>query len=1057
MSKPVDLSVASVVVSPSDSLSGDVGAGNLAPPLSVVRVHYLRRDGNYDGFGLHVWGEGSARETSWGAPLWFVEADGFGRLVEIEVGDADRPLSFIIHRGDEKDPPIERSIVPRAQPEIWLKQGRVDVWTSEPPVGPEVAQAVIVDRNLILARLEGPGTELPGCPPAASLALHDHEGRPTPIEGFWCEGGQVFVRTRSPLDLDRNHFLSLGVSRVAARIAGHLLDAEFFYDGDDLGAVLAADGSVSFKLWSPPATRVELCLYAPEEQDREIGRFELERGKRGVWSLWLKSEEASSLGVSALEGCFYQYRVTAYGRRERALDPYAKSMAAFTPGGADPVGKGAIVDPRKADPHRFREDDFSNLGKRGDRGFRALSSEVDFIGYEMHVRDFTIDPESGVLPELRGTFRGFVSQKPLAYLKALGVTHVQLMPVQAFYSGHECERALSDGQRPSRAYNWGYDPHNYFSPDGWLATSPSDPYARIRELKELVLALHRARIGVVLDVVYNHVYDARLFENAAPGCYLRLDQNGMPSGTTGAGPSLETRRRMTRKLIADSARYFAEEYGVDGLRFDLMEFIDTQTLREVRRAVGDDLLLHGEAWDFSDLPPHEATTKGNMPAEARLAAFSDSTRDAFTGRMAARGFVQGEPWALPRVQAGIAANLRDFGDATMSTDAYDRFAREPHETLNYLAIHDGFTLWDKLSLSTDEDIWARARLARLAFAMLFTSQGRLILHGGDEFGRTKPLGLCDPSPDRAHTSAGFVADPDLGGVTRLHENSYASPDFTNMVRWARLSREPWRSMAAYVRDLVAMRRALPGLRCPTGDLVRRCLRFLAGSHSPMPADGAGYRSFDEVPELTIVFKNGPAHATGFVVGEVFPAGFEKNPGHNPFAVRFDDRGEGRLRFTRSEMARFDLGAWSSSRSLQVKLVLQPGTWWTPDGAYSPTGNNTVRPTAIRSDNSVEIDLSIRDHLAGAPRPGEQPFVAFEIDQQPFGAQASPYRRLVAVFNAGRESLDLALSNLKTLKRWRVLLDEGGFSLSGRAHSPVVLSEESIHVPARSAALVGREW
>ncbi|MDR0965214.1 MAG: hypothetical protein LBM75_01675, partial [Myxococcales bacterium] len=777
----------------------------------------------------------------------------------------------------------------------------------------------------------------------------------------------------------------------------------------------------------------------------------------GVWSLDLAADEASKLGLAALEGCFYQYRVTAYGKTERALDPYAKSMAAFTPGGADPIGKGAIVDPRRTDPPGFREDDYSNLGKRDGRAFQALTSEVDFIGYELHVRDFTIDPASGVLPESRGTFRGVVAQRPLNHLKELGITHVQLMPLQAFYSGHESERCLTDGQSPSRAYNWGYDPHNYFTPDGWFASSPADPYARIRELKELVLTLHRARIGVVLDVVYNHLYDARLFENAAPGCYLRLDQNGMPSGTTGAGPSLETRRRMTRKLIVDSARYFATEYGVDGLRFDLMEFLDNDTLRAVRRAVGDDLLLHGEAWDFSDLPPHEATTKSNMPFEARLAAFSDSTRDAFTGRMEARGFAQGEPWALPRVQAGIAANLRNFSDPTMSSDGYDRFAREPWEALNYLAIHDGFTLWDKLHLSVDEDEFARARIAKLALAMLFTSQGRLILLGGDEFGRTKPLAPCDPSPDRAHTRERFEADFDLPGVTHLHENSYASPDFTNMFRWARLAQAPWRSMSAYTKDLIAMRRALPGLRCPTAELVRRCLRFLAGSHSPMPADGAGYRSFDEVPELTLEFKNGPANVTGFVVGEVFPVGFEKNPGHNPFMVHFDWQGRGRVRFTRAEMDRFDLAAWASPSSLQIKLVLQPGTWWMPEGAYTPAGNNTVRATAIRSDNAIEIDLSIRDHLAGAPPPGEQPFVAFEIDQQPFGAGATPYRRLVAVFNAGRRSLDLALSNLKTLPRWRVLLDEDGFSLEGRESSPVVLAEESIRVPARSVALVGRQW
>ncbi|MDR0965993.1 MAG: hypothetical protein LBM75_05765, partial [Myxococcales bacterium] len=253
------------------------------PPPATVRVHYLRRDGNYGGFGLHVWGEGAARETRWSEPIWFSASDGFGQVAEIAVGDPDRPLSFIVHRGEEKDPPIERTLTPRVHAEVWLKQGRVDMWTSEPPLGPEVVQAVIVEKNLIVARLEGPGTERPGCPPAAALTLRDHEGRTWPIDSFWCEGGQVFVRTRGELDLDRNYFLMLGPSTAPARIAGHLLDAEFFYDGDDLGAVLQPDGDVRFKLWSPPATRVELRLYAPEEQDREVGRFELSRGAKGVW------------------------------------------------------------------------------------------------------------------------------------------------------------------------------------------------------------------------------------------------------------------------------------------------------------------------------------------------------------------------------------------------------------------------------------------------------------------------------------------------------------------------------------------------------------------------------------------------------------------------------------------------------------------------------------------------------------------------------------------------------------------------------------------------------
>ena len=174
-------------------------------------------------------------------------------------------------------------------------------------------------------------------------------------------------------------------------------------------------------------------------------------------------------------------------------------------------------------------------------------------------------------------------------------------------------------------------------------------------------------------------------------------------------------------------------------------------------------------------------------------------------------------------------------------------------------------------------------------------------------------------------------------------------------------------------------------------------------------------------------------------------------------MRFDGEGNGSIRFTRAETECFDYGAWSSTNSLQIKLVTRPGSWWTPDGAYSGGGNNMIRPTAIRSDNSVEIDLSIRDHVAGTPRPGEQPFIAFEIDQSWLDPQVSGYKRLVVVYNAGKRSLDLALQSLKTLEKWHVLLDERGFDISGIDESPVLLSGGSICVPGQSVAVVGRAW
>ncbi len=1035
----------------------DLSAQSEACSNVTLRVHYARRDGLFDGWGLHVWGDAVETPTTWNEPLPFEGADDFGRYVDLRVEDPSKPLRFIIHRGDEKDVGLDRGFPdPCAHPEVWLRQGRKEVWTERPAVGLEVVWAWVLAEDLVRGTLEGPTLESPSCPHADKLSLRTHDGRPVAIAERWCEGSHVFIRTAEPLDLSANHFLSLGESTVPATLHGRVLDERFFYDGPDLGATLRPNGSAAFKLWSPPAVKVALVLFAPEEQCREIGRKGLVRGEKGVWSAVV---EPAEIGRGSLDGCYYQYEVTAYGRTERALDPYARSMAAFAPGGEDPVGKAAVVAPRKADPWRFRDDDFSNRGLRGPaRSYARLGSEVDFIGYELHVRDFTVDPQLKIPNELRGTFRGLVSERPLGYLKELGITHVQLLPVQNYFTVDESDRSFKDGRDPRANYNWGYDPHNYFAPEGWLSSNPADPYARIRELKELVQALHRARIGVVLDVVYNHVFDARIFETVAPGCYLRLDDEGQISGRTGAGPSVETRRRMVRKLVVDSARYFVEEYGVDGFRFDLMGFIDAATMLAIRDAVGEDVLLYGEAWDFTDLPGHEATTKHNLPARARLAAFSDSTRDAFAGREQAAGFVQGEPWALPRVRAGIIGNLQDFNGWGVADDPYDRFAREPGETLNYLSIHDGFTLWDKLNLTYRGDARARARLARLAMAMLFTSQGRVILHGGDEMGRTKPLAEHDPSRERAHTSGLVNEEEDLPGVSYFHENTYASPDYTNMVRWSRLEREPFRSLAAYTRELIGLRGALSAFRLTSAEQVRRGLRFLAGSDAPSPAGGAGYRSFDEVPELTIELIHGPANATCFLAGEVIPAGGDpnKNPPNNPFAVRFDEHGIARVHFDKSQVARFDLKGWADSRNLNIKLVLEPGKWATPPNAYTHTGNNTVKPAAIRSDKSVTIDLAIQDHVAGAPAPGEGAFVAFELDNTLRADGDRRYDRLVVVYNAGKRSVGVSVGSIDDPAGWRVLLDSERAAVEGiTGLSEVWISRGSLLVPPQSAAVVGR--
>jgi len=306
---------------------------------------------------------------------------------------------------------------------------------------------------------------------------------------------------------------------------GGILDTLYYCEDDDFG-ILFIDNKIRFKVWSPPAVRIELMFYEPNESIFETPKpIFLNNCKPGVWEIEINPEE---LHLNSLDGFFYQYKVFAYGEQHLALDPYAFSMASFNPESIDKIGKAAIVNLKstKANPPVSAKK-YSN--------FNHIADECDLILYEINVRDFTIQP--GVVDdEIAGTFKGFTEKS--SYIKELGVTHIQLMPVNNAYTQNEQNRSYTNKKSRIPNYNWGYDPMNYFTLEGRYSTNPFDPYARIYEFKELVNKMHDMGIGVILDVVFNHTYIADTFENIAPGCYYRLTRDSNISGHTGAGSSL---------------------------------------------------------------------------------------------------------------------------------------------------------------------------------------------------------------------------------------------------------------------------------------------------------------------------------------------------------------------------------------------------------------------------------------------------------------------------------------------------------------------------------------
>ncbi|MDE7004667.1 MAG: type I pullulanase, partial [Oscillospiraceae bacterium] len=387
-------------------------------------------------------------------------------------------------------------------------------------------------------------------------------------------------------------------------------DLRYAYDGFDLGATCTPIRTV-FKLWSPEASGVELFLYRDDLSGPWFDHRVLEPGDRGVWTCTMEGD---------LHGVYYDYEVTVAGETRRTADPYA---AACGRNGA----RSMAADLSRTDPEGFAGD-------------AAPPLPPENIIYELHVKDFSYDQESGVPQEYRGRFKAFswrdeAGRLPLCmeHLKGLGVTHVQLLPIYDFGS--------VDEEGDDTQFNWGYDPLNYNVPEGSYSTDPADGAVRIRECKEMVQALHQNGIRVVMDVVYNHTYAADSWlERSAPGYYYRRWEDGTLSNGSGCGNDLAAGRAMVDNYIVRSVLYWAREYHIDGFRFDLMGLLTVELMNRIQKALDaafgeGEKLVYGEPWRAGDSPMEPGcvpAVRGNAPQlNPRIAVFCDITRDAIKG------------------------------------------------------------------------------------------------------------------------------------------------------------------------------------------------------------------------------------------------------------------------------------------------------------------------------------------------------------------------------------------------------------------------------------------
>ena len=554
-----------------------------------------------------------------------------------------------------------------------------------------------------------------------------------------------------------------------------LYDSKAFeaqYHTDEALGALWAPAATRFALWAPTARQVSLSLYAEGTGGGPLLTVDLTRGGRGVWEAVVEGD---------LDGRYYDFAVTdCEGVTRRTADPWARAC------GRDGA-RSMVIDLRRTDPAGWAEDAPPARGPE------------DII-WEVHVKDFSHDARSGVPAALRGKFKALtltgttldgdgVHPTCLDYLKRLGVNYVQLMPVFDYGSVPEDD---------PEAFNWGYDPVNYNVPEGSYATDPDDGAVRIRELKEAVQALHQNGFRVIMDVVYNHTYhlDSWLWRTE-PWYFYRQNPDGSPADGSGCGNDLASERSMCARYILESVLYWAQEYHMDGFRFDLMALLDTQLMERIRaeldRVYGKgEKLVFGEPWSAHSSPMHRGAKPAGKRAlptlDENIGAFCDATRDLAKGHIlhAERpGFVNGGSARLSDLRAAVTGWAGAPGG---------RFAaRAASQTINYLSSHDDWTLWDKLVLTMDParqfDTPAPAvlRANRLAAAFCFGCQGRWFMLAGEEFGRTKQ-GL---------------------------QNSFNASAALNQLDWARAWTGPWRDLADYYRGLIALRPQLPGL-CSKG-------------------------------------------------------------------------------------------------------------------------------------------------------------------------------------------------------------------------------------------------
>ena len=799
----------------------------------AMTLHYYRFDGDYSNWDIWAW-------ASEGNGYPFTGEDNYGVYGEADLGavDADTEIGFIVRRPDwsEKDWDGDRFvdkffINADGLVDVYVISGQQQFYYSEAAAqaavdslnNPRVTSAAIDSLTEVTFQVNN----------AVTLAENNANIHITANDGTEVSISQVTLAADSmsgtilleqPLDLNRVYTLSIDGYQGKELTFGNVFNSDAFealytYTGD-LGAIYSKD-STTFVLWAPTASAVQLALYGTNGLDYTGSAsqiLDLQRSANGSWTTTVDGD---------LNGTYYNYLVTVDGSTNEVVDPYAKAVGVNG-------NRGMVIDLDTTDPEGWESDEKP-----------LLESATDAIIYEMHIRDFSISETSGISIEYQGKFNGVWQSGTtipgtdistgVDHLKELGVNVVHLLP--SFDYATVDETKLDTPQ-----FNWGYDPKNYNAPEGSYSSDPYTAQIRIEEFKKMVMELHKAGIRVVMDVVYNHTgatTDSNL-NLAVPNYYYRQNAAGGFSNGSGCGNETASERSMVGRLISDSVAYWAEEYHIDGFRFDLMAVHDIDTMISIRErlnAIDPSILMYGEGWTGGDcaLDPSLQATKANTVkfGDLQIAAFSDDIRDGIKGHvfnLLGTGFVNGGSGYEETIQFGIVASTpNEQVDSSLVMNQTQPWANQPYQTITYASAHDNLTLWDKLNTSnagtSEEELLA---MNKMSAAIVYTSQGIPFMLSGEEMARTKT------NEDGS-----------------LNENSYNAPDSVNAIDWTR--KVTYHDLYEYYKGLISLRKAHKAFHMDSTADIQSSIQFLETPERVVAYTLDGTAAADEWETIAVVF------------------------------------------------------------------------------------------------------------------------------------------------------------------------------------------------------------